>query len=323
MSTTPLVKWVGGKTQLLGKIIPLVKKAAAAEDNNVRYCEAFAGGGSIFIKLLNELDDPDEDFDPQSIHINDVNVGLVALYKSVKDNPKKFMKTVDKYAKVYDEAPTVEYSKRHNFTKEYDISKRATTYKSKGKQCIFYYYRALYNAGQLTDVERAALFLFLNKTCFRGLYREGKNGFNVPWGSYINPTFYKRENVMRMSEFMNDNDVQFYNLDYKEFMLKMRQEAKENGEHIIAYFDPPYYPLNKKSFATYSKDGFIEEHDKLAMLCKELDSDGHTFIHSNSYCDYNVEAYADYKTEKLLCKRLINSKNPGDKDYEILVYNFE
>jgi DNA adenine methylase len=170
------------------------------------------------------------------------------------------------------------------------------------------------NVKTLLDTLKSALLIFLNKTCFRGVYREGPNGFNVPYGNNINPSIFKKEHYLELSKIFNKYDVIFINKSFESVICEYKQCD-------FVYFDPPYYPLNSKSFTTYQKDGFGKKHNELIKLCDLLDQYNIKFLHSNSYCQFNLDNYGHFNYELLLCKRLINSKQPSDTDYEMLIFN--
>ena len=204
-----------------------------------------------------------------------------------------------------------EYPKRFKF--KIDINKKVDYYVSQSKQYLYYYYRELFNK---TDdlLLKCALLYFLNKTSFRGLYREGPNGFNVPFGNYKNPTIYNEEKFKELNKIFNKYDVQFDHNDYKYINEVINKDD-------FVYFDPPYYPLKKTSFTSYNKDSFHKEHDKLLDLCNDLDTKSINFVHSNSFCDYNNTSYSKYNLIKINCRRRINSKKPNDSNFELIIYN--
>jgi DNA adenine methylase len=306
----PILKWAGGKTQILNIIFTHFPK------NITDYYEPFCGGGSIFIELINKIEKNEINVNG-SININDINEYLIKMYSSVKNNVNELLKCLKIIKTLYNSSTDVVYEKRHKY--EIDVNLSNDELIKKGKSYIYYYYRELFNNNNNNDndneIQKCAIFIFLNKTCFRGLYRESKNGFNVPYGNYKNPSIYKKNEILSLHRAFNKYNFTFTNINYDLFLKP--EEFKENS---FIYIDPPYYPLNEKSFVSYNKDGFsVKDNEKLANICFSFSKNDIQFIHSNSYCDYNVNMYKNYKCEKILCKRSINSKNPKSTANEILI----
>jgi DNA adenine methylase len=301
----PFLKWVGGKTQIIDKVFDKFPSKIC------NYYEPFCGGGSVFFELLNKIDKNEIKLDGK-IFINDKNKDLINLYTYIKETPTDFIKRIKKISDNYNNSEYIKQPPRHKH--EVSINDNIDEVIKKGKSYVFYYYRHLFNKSS-DNKERAAIFLFLNKTCFRGLFREGKNGFNVPFGNYKTPTIYTSENLTKISLIFNKHSIIFSNLDFTDFC----KNVKKND---FVYFDPPYYPLKDTSFVSYKEGGFNEnKHTELAKLCNKINKIKIKFLHSNSWCDYNTSNYSKFNLEKVLCKRRINSKNPSDTDYEILIYN--
>ena len=207
----------------------------------------------------------------------------------------------------------IKYENRHKC--KFDDNTKIDDILEKGKLYIYYFYRNEYNNINTNNIKKAALFIFLNKTCFRGLYREANNKFNVPFGNYKNPFFYDEYHLKKLNLLFNKYDITFYNDSF------INLNFDYSIENFI-YLDPPYYPIKENSFVDYQKSGFGElENTKLIELCNTLEKKKIKFIHSNSYCDYNIKNYKNYKIEKILCKRRINSKNPENLEYEIIIFN--
>jgi DNA adenine methylase len=298
----PCLKWVGGKNQILDKVFQYFPK----EINN--YYECFAGGGSVFLELLKRLEENKININGKII-INDYNTDLINMYNIIKNNVKTLLDTLEEICQNYFDAPIKKYEKRHSVKLTNDINQM----KNESKMYVYYFYRNLYN--KTNDILlKSALLIFLNKTCFRGVYREGPNGFNVPYGNNINPSIFKKEHYLELSKIFNKYDVIFINKSFESVICEYKQCD-------FVYFDPPYYPLNSKSFTTYQKDGFGKKHNELIKLCDLLDQYNIKFLHSNSYCQFNLDNYGHFNYELLLCKRLINSKQPSDTDYEMLIFN--
>ena len=160
----------------------------------------------------------------------------------------------------------------------------------------------------------SAMFIFLNKTCFRGIHREGPNGFNVPYGNYKNPSIFDEDHILQVSRLLQG--VQFKVCSYTEVLCEV-----EDGDFV--YLDPPYAPLNSNSFVGYTKDGFKQaEHDSLFQACRSLTERGGRFLMSNANVPMVVHAFNDdsrYVTKVIQCRRAIHSKNPGSSAEEVLI----
>ena len=257
----PILKWVGGKRQLLSQIIPLIP-----EHNT--YIEAFIGGGAVLFDLA-----------PQNAIISDYNSELINLYNVIKEQPQALIEAL----KVHSELNSSEY-----FYKIRSMDRDAT-YK------------------ELPNYERAARIVFLNKTCFNGLYRVNSQGFfNSPYGKYKRPKICDEELINRLSDYFNRNDIKIFCQDYKE-TLKMA----EKGDFV--YLDPPYMPISvSSSFTGYTDNGFSYEMQKqLRDECIKLKEKDISFIQSNSDCPEIRELYKDFDIIPVLAKRSINSK--GDR----------
>ncbi len=223
---------------------------------------------------------------PEKAIINDINTELINAYKIIKNYPEQLIESL----------------KRHKNEEEY-----------------YYKIRAL-NPTKLTPIERASRFIYLNKTCFNGLYRENSKGqFNVPFGKYKNPKIVDTENIKAVSEYLNTADIKIFNTDYKE-ICKLAQA----GDFI--YLDPPYYPISKTaSFTKYTKYDFTEkDQEELAQIFKELDQKGCYVMLSNSNTNFIKELYKGYEIKEIQANRAINSKASGRKkaNIEVLIKNF-
>jgi len=217
--------------------------------------------------------------------INDSNDELINCYQIIKKKPEELIVAL----------------KLHKNDKEHFLKVR--------KQ----------SSSDLTDVERAARFIFLNRTCFNGLWRVNKkNQFNTPFGNYKNPKIVNTELLRAVSIFLKE--VKISNEDFESFLLK---NAKK-GDFI--YFDPPYHPVGKYSdFKRYTKDFFgKEEQIKLSQLFIKLDKRGCKLLLSNSYSDFIIDLYSKFKIETVLARRNIN-KDPNGRGQikEILVKNYD
>ncbi len=268
--TYPIVKWVGGKRQLMFELIKNMPK----EYN--RYFEPFIGGGALFFELQ-----------PQNAYISDMNEELINLYSVVRDN-------------VYE---LIEDLSKHEVSKEYFLGIRNIDRTEK--------------YAELSDVERASRFIYLNRTCFNGMYRVNSHGqFNVPFGHYKNPRIIDENNLLNCSKLLKKTEIKC--ADFSEILTKVKK-----GDFV--YFDPPYVPLNEtSSFTSYTKDGFdIDMQFKLRDVCDELDSKGVKFMLSNSDTKLVNELYANYEIKKVFASRQINANADGrGKITEVLVRNY-
>lgn len=261
----PFVKWAGGKNGLINSLISFIPK------NFNSYFESFVGGGALFfyLKNLNILNS-------KKIYLNDKNAELINAYKQIKINPNKLLEELEIL--------------KNNHNKEY-------FYKIRNLDRDFDFY-------SLSEVFRAARFIYLNKTCFNGLCRyNAKGNFNTPMGSYKNPKIYDKDLIFSVHEVLKN--VSITNKDFEVVSLKAKK-----GDFV--YFDPPYYPLNKtSSFVSYTDNFSANEQIRLYKLFKMLDCEGIKVLQSNSNTDFIKELYKDFEIIEVISKRAINCK--GDK----------
>lgn len=261
----PFVKWAGGKNGLINSLISFIPK------NFNSYFEPFVGGGALFfyLKNINILNS-------KKIYLNDKNVELINAYKQIKINPNKLLEELEIL--------------KNNHSKEY-------FYKIRNLDRDFDFY-------SLSEVFRAARFIYLNKTCFNGLCRyNAKGNFNTPMGNYKNPKIYDKDLIFSVHEILKN--VSITNKDFEVVSLKAKK-----GDFI--YFDPPYYPINKtSSFVSYTDNFSANEQIRLYKLFKMLDCEGIKVLQSNSNTDFIKELYKDFEIIEVISKRAINCK--GDK----------
>ncbi|MBE0515553.1 MAG: DNA adenine methylase [Sulfurimonas sp.] len=271
------MKWVGGKRGLLSQIIPLIPK----EFNN--YFEPFVGGGALFFELYSQgiLKD-------KQVYLFDINSELINAYNVVKYNPSELIKNLR------------EFKEKHSKEFYYDIRAwdREEDFFAKG------------------DVLRATRFIYLNKTCFNGLYRVNSKGYhNVPIGSYKNPNICDEFVIYNASEALQKATI--LNTSYKDVM----EHASKDD---FVYFDPPYYPLTQtSSFTSYSEFSFLDkEQSELFEVFKKLNKKECKVAHSNSDTDFIKKLYDEFHIEEIQANRFINSKSSGrGKISEVLVRN--
>ena len=193
----------------------------------------------------------------------------------------------------------------------------------KSKKEFYYFIRKEFNNNkdkQNKIIQTSAYFIFLNKVGFRGLYRENRSGeFNVPYGNYKNPNVENEKQIYDLHNLFNNCDVIFTNKDFTNVI----DFEKSKNQIIFAYLDPPYYPINDKSFTSYNSTDFIEDdHNNIIQILEKMNKNDIKFLMSNSNTDFIIDNIKNYSFEKILCKRRINSKNPETTENEILCFNF-
>ena len=230
----PFLKWVGGKTQIMTKVLSKLPK----EMNN--YHELFLGGGSVLLAILS-LQKHGLIKIHGNIYAYDLNEDLINLFKAIQNNKDEFFHYLESYKNTY-----------HNL-KEFPINKNPQTLEEglTSKESYYYYVRNKFNTIDKNSIEYSAMFLFINKTCFRGMYRVGPNGFNIPYGHYKKtPSMITKEELNNISSLIQN--VTFIHCDFRVVFDKLTK-----GDFI--YLDPPYAPLNSNSFVGYTKFGFIHK----------------------------------------------------------------
>jgi DNA adenine methylase len=243
-----------------------------------RYFEPFVGGGAVAFYIVKQ-------YKPKEVFLSDTNPELINCLNVIRTKVDELIKLLEKY------------KKKHN---------KETYYKVRAEDPTL-----------LDDVSRAARFIYLNKTCFNGLYRVNSKGqFNVPIGSYKNPSIYSEEDLREISELLKNAK-----LEVKQFY----EIAKETKAGDFIYFDPPYHPLKKgKSFTAYTKEAFLEkEQEKLAEVFKELDKGGCLVMLSNSDTEFIKNLYKGYNRTFVKASRMINcDSSKRGKINEVVVINY-
>lgn len=271
----PILKWVGGKRQLLDSIEPLIPKCST-------YYEPFIGGGAV---LFNRQ--------PDKAVINDSNSELINVYLTIKNEPKALIEKLKEH--------------KDNSSEDYFYSIRAL---DRDKEAF----------ENMTNVERAARIIYLNKTCYNGLFRVNSAGeFNSPWGRYTNPNITNETTINALHTYFTKANITIKCGDYREALKGIRKGA-------FVYFDPPYMPISSSaSFTGYTAGGFGEEEQiALKEQCDILNAKGIKFLLSNSSCPFIEDLYKDYIIEHVNAKRAIND-NPEKRGEikEVLVRNYE
>ncbi len=267
LNAKPFLKWAGGKRALLPDILRLMPK----QFNN--YFEPFVGGGALFFELarLGKLQN-------KKAYLFDANKELINTYLTIQNNHKKLIKQLK------------DFSAKHSKDFYYEI-------RSLDRQDGF---------GSLPNELRAARFIYLNKTCFNGLWRVNSKGqHNVPMGSYKNPTICDEDTIISAHYALQQATI------LNEDFAKVQELAQEND---FVYFDPPYYPLNAtSSFTAYNENVFLEDEQKRLFDVFKTLADKNIFVmQSNSDTDFIKELYKKYSIEVVECNRFINS-NASDR----------
>lgn len=289
----PFLKWVGGKTQIMQVLMEKFPKSMK------NYHEIFVGGGSVIFSLLKNIEDGKIVVE-ENIYAYDLNENLIRLYEDIKNKPYSVYEILESMNKEYQNVKNVNGERKPKY-KEQALE---------SKESLYYWYREHYNS--LTPcIEKSAIFMFLNKTCFRGMYREGPNGFNVPYGNYKTVNFPSKEEFNIISSKLQK--VIFVNCSFEDSVIKAEKRD-------FVYLDPPYVPETKTSFVSYTSKGF-DMHSKLFKMIYELKDKGIKFCLSNSNTEFVTKSFEGYKIEEIVVRRAINSKSPGSKAKEVLVSN--
>lgn len=301
----PLLKWVGGKTQILEKLLCKFP----VEINNYR--EIFLGGGSVLLALLCYARSG-----AIKIHGNicayDLNEPLIWVYKNVQMRPTEVFTEIEKIILEFNDCAKGEINRK---PKNLEEAKEA-------KENYYYWIRSQYNklnSEQKKTPSGSAMFIFLNKTCFRGVFRVGPNGFNVPYGHYGNPEIINKEHLNEVSDLIQG--VAFECRDFSSSLGVVE-------ENDFVYLDPPYAPETDTSFVGYTENGFgLESHNNLFALIHGLTETNKKMMLSNADVtlvreNFTKEKNEKYAIESIMCKRAINSKKPDAKAKEVLIKNY-
>lgn len=286
------LKWSGGK----GDIMNSVMRHIPADIDT--YYEPFLGSGTVLLHVLQERD-------VKKCIVGDINPHIINLYINIRDRVDALVAELKTLQQEYTALPI-----QQGKTNSRNIKK------PQDKAEYFYYSRDRFNSiaeSDLCEPETSALFVFLNKTAFRGLYRENKAGkFNVPFGNYAKPNIIDEKNMRGISTLIKD--VEFKISGFEKFISDMDADPKN-----FIYLDPPYFKETKTSFDSYTSHGFdIACHTKLYDLVK---ANKVRFLLSNSNTDFVKNAFKDFTINYVECKRRINSKKPNSKTIEVLIQN--
>ena len=246
-----------------------------------RYFEPFVGSGAVAFYVIQK-------FQPKEAVLSDINDELITAFNVIKTDTEPIINKLKEH-------------KKNHLTQKKD----------------YYYQIRQMDPSKLTKLEKAARFIYLNKTCFNGLYRVNSKGqFNVPMGSYKNPDIVQAEKLRMISNLLK-------NVKAKKMSFECVVKLAKKGDFI--YFDPPYYPLKKgKSFTTYTKHNFLEnEQKKLADVFKQLDKKGCKVMLSNSDTQFIKKLYQDYTIHIVKASRVINSNSTErGKIKEVVITNY-
>lgn len=295
MKAKPFIKWVGGKSQLISQLNTLLPKELLSS-KNLTYIEPFVGGGAMLFHMLQEY--------PNIAHavINDINPDLTCCYRTIRDQPHLLINALRDIEQEY-----------HSMQSEEE------------RKSFFLNRRDHYNQKNLDALENSVLFMFLNRTCFNGLYRVNAKGlFNVPFGRYENPCICDPDTILADSQMLQK--VEILTGDFEATFGYCTNDT-------LFYFDPPYRPLSDtSSFTSYTKEAFNDAAQiRLKEYCDRIHAAGYKFMLSNSDCKGKNETdnffdllYSNYYIERVWASRSINA-NPTKRGKltEILVHNYE
>jgi DNA adenine methylase len=298
----PILKWVGGKTQIIDKLI----MDFPVEIQNYR--EAFLGGGSVLLTLLSYVKNCIIKIHG-NIYAYDLNEPLIYIYKNIQTRHNELYDILQTIITDFNECGNGEINRTPTNIEEAKIA----------KENYYYWIRSEYNKLCLTDkkgILGSAMFIFLNKTCFRGVFRVGPKGFNVPYGHYNNPEIINKEHLEEIHNLIQN--VIFECCDFN-------TSLKNVEPNDFVYLDPPYAPETDTSFVGYTENGFnIENHHNLFKLIHLLTDTNKKIMLSNADVSLVRENFTNkkYNTLSILCKRSINSKNPEAKAKEVIIKNY-
>ena len=277
----PFIKWVGGKTQLLDEVKKSLPRDFASRQH-VTYVEPFVGGGAVMFWILQAYPNIERAV------INDINEELICTYRVIKSDVEALISRLN------------------------DLQKEYIPLNSEARKDYFMAKRSLFNTKKTSPIETAALFIFLNRTCFNGLYRVNSKGeFNVPHGKYVNPRICDADNLRACSKVLQK--VEILCGDFSE-------TGRYAGSNTLFYFDPPYKPITEtSSFTSYAKDGFNDDEQiRLRDFCNQISEDNALFVASNSdpkdvnpQEDFFDILYNHFTIKRVSAARMINADASG------------
>lgn len=299
----PIIKWVGGKTQIIQKLI----NEFPTEINNYR--EIFLGGGSVLLAFLSYVNEGIISVSG-NIYAYDLNEPLIHMYKNIQTNHDDLYIEIQKLITDLNSCGDGEINRKPKNIREAKLS----------KENYYYWIRSQYNL--LNSVEKqsivgSAMFIFLNKTCFRGVFRVGPRGFNVPYGHYKNPEIINKEHLDIIHNLIQN--VIFECSNFENSLSEI-----QDGDYL--YLDPPYAPEKDTSFVSYTENGFnADDHNNLFGIINNLSSNNNYKIMMSNSDVVLVREHFDndkYNIVSISCKRTINSKNPESKAKEVIIKNY-
>ena len=277
----PFIKWVGGKTQLLDEVRKSLPCDLSSRQH-IMYVEPFVGGGAVMFWILQAYPNIERAV------INDINPELICTYRVIKESVEELIAELSRIQEEY-------------------IPMSAEDRKS-----YYMMKRALFNSKQVPPVQTAALFIFLNRTCFNGLYRVNSKGeFNVPHGKYANPRICDADNLRACSNVLQRVEI---------LCGDFAETGRFAGPNTLYYFDPPYKPITEtSSFTSYAKEGFDDsEQLRLRDFCDQISKEKSLFVASNSDPkDVNPSdnffdtIYQHFIIKRVSAARMINSDASG------------
>ena len=284
----PFVKWAGGKAQLIDEVNASLPKNLSQLDD-ITYVEPFVGGGAVLFWILQAYPNI------KKAVINDINEKLICTYRVVRDNVDTLLSDLMQIQEAYN------------------------TLDTDGQKLYFLAQREKFNKSKINEVDTAALFIFLNRTCFNGLYRVNAKGeFNVPHGKYVHPKICDVETLKADSAILQKVEI---------LCGDFSKTKKYAGKNSLFYFDPPYKPITKtSSFTSYAKDGFDDaEQVRLRNFCREIATKKSLFIASNSdpiQENFFDDIYRQFTIRRVAATRMINANSNGrGKLSEIMITN--
>lgn len=285
-----LFRWVGSKKKVLKYLNEEFERYFKGHEKVV-YIEPFIGSGTVLFNIIEKYRDSIE-----YCIVNDINKGLINCYKNIKENPN------------------ILYNEILNIENEY------LKLSENNKKDYFYIKRKEYNASNLNNEYDAALFMFLNKTCYAGLYRENSKGeFNTPF-----------QNDKKIEHIISKEELLYYSslLSFVEFRNGDFSNIETSRENSIFYFDPPYKPIfiDEDSFSSYTKEKFVDlDQERLKEYCDLINSCNNCFLLSNSCPDFEYfeNLYECYTIKKVEIRRTLSRNSENRKKlYENLIMNF-
>jgi DNA adenine methylase len=280
------------------------------------YHELFLGGGSVLFALLTKQKEKTT-LIRGKIYAYDINEKLIQVYKDIQTNKDGVFDHLSILKNEYDSIVDIPNMSTNMDPAEVKFEKRnpktiedAKLY----KESYYYWCRKKFNESSTNSAQLSALFIFLNKTCFRGLYRISRNGYNVPYGHPNNtPNCISKEEIDAISFLIKD--VEFIACDFSQALLKSQPDD-------FYYSDSPYYKVSKNSFDTYDLNGFADtKHVELFDKLKKIGEEGAYFSMSNANFEFVLNHFPNYQCEIFDARRAIHSKQPGSTASELIIYN--